>query len=248
MATEVCQYCGKIGVKRMDMHLKWCSKKPLEEITRDDADVRFEERAKAAEQEQDQRVRQAGIKRDFMPFPSDRKVKFPTIAWYLRPTGALPEDAFCCTSAWSAGQREDSAKRGFIEVTPCKSFLERREDGTVRGGVVMLDVPPKDRWERILAILEARRPQALTFAQERLEQEKAVSADALTPPERAASISRLRVYAARVEALSQPFNGDKLYAFFEEEARYSRRDLNQEAAVRRMIDERVEELVGVDLE
>ena len=247
MVAQVCPHCGKLGVKRLDMHLRWCPKKPLEEVTRDDADARFEERAKKAEQEQNQRVQQAGKKRAFMPLPSARNVKFPTIAWYLRPNGVLPEDAFVCTSAWSATQREDSAKRGFIEVTPSKAFLMRREDKSVIGGIVMLDAPPKERWERILKILEARRPQALAFAQERLEAEKAVATDSLTPAERQASLSRIRTYAARVEALSQSFDSDKLYKFFEGEARHSRRDQSPDDAVRRMIDERVEELVGVEL-
>jgi len=248
MSSEACPYCGKKGLKNLKMHLRYCDKQPLEEITKDDADARFEERAKKAEVVQDERVQRAGQKRTFMPFPSPRNRKFPTLAWYLRPDGALPEDAFVTSSAWSAEQREDMAKRGFIEVTPCKSFLMRRDDNSVIGGVVMLDPPPKDRWERIIKILEARRLQALAFDTERLEAENAVSADGLTPADRYASMSRIRVYGARVEALSQPFDSDKLYKFFEDEARYSRRDQSPDAAVRRMIDERVEELVGVELE
>jgi len=248
VSSKPCPYCGKPGLKNLKMHLRYCDKQPLEEVARDDADARFEERAKQAETVKDERVARAGRRRDFMPCPSPRNRKFPTWTWYLRPNGALPEDAFVTSSAWSADQREDMAKRGFIEVTPCKAFLLRREDSSVIGGVVMLDPPPKDRWERILRILEARRPQALAFDEERLEAEKAVSLDGLDPAHRMASMSRLRVYAERVEALSQPFDGDKLYKFFEEEARISRRDQDPSAAVRRMIDERVEELVGVELE
>jgi hypothetical protein len=65
--------------------------------------------------------------------------------------------------------------------------------------------------------------------------------------EREAVLSRIRIYAARVEALSSPFDADKLYAFFEEEARRTRRDQNSVAAVERMIDERLDAL-GVELE
>ena len=248
MSSQPCPYCGKKGLKNLKMHLRYCDQKPLEEIARDDPEARFEERAKEAEIVKDERIARAGRRRDFMPYASPRNRKFPTWAWYLRPNGALPEDAFVHASSWSADQREEMTKRGFVEVTPCKSFLMRREDGSVMGGVVMLDPPPKDRWERILRILEARRPTALAFDEERLEAEKAVSADGLTPAERAASMSRLRVYKERVEALSHPFDGDKLYKFFEEEARLSRRDQDPTAAIRRMIDERVEELAGVDLE
>ena len=248
MSSEACPFCGKKGLKNLKMHLRYCDKQPLEEVARDDADARFEERAKEAETVKDERVARAGRRRDFMPYPSPRNRKFPTCAWYLRPNGALPEDAFVTSSAWSANQREEMAQKGFIEVTPCKAFLLRREDNSVMGGIVMLDPPPKERWERIIKILEARRPQALAFDEERLAAEKAVSADGLTPAERYASMSRIRVYGARVEALSQPFDSDKLYEFFVEEARLSRRDQSPDAAVRRMVDARVEELVGVDLE
>jgi len=248
MTLQACPHCGKKGYKNLKMHLRYCDKSPLEEVARDDADARFEESAKKAETVQDQRVQRAGRKRTFMPSPSPRNRKFPTWAWYLRPNGALPEDAFVTSSAWSPNQRNDMARRGFIEVTPCKSFLMRREDGSLIGGVVMLDPPPKDRWGRILAILEARRPQALAFDQERLAAEQAVAVDSLPSGERMASLSRIATYGARVEALSEPFDSEKLYEFFVEEARLSRRDQSPEAGIRRIIDERVEELVGAGIE
>ncbi len=248
MVGETCPYCGKIGVRRMSMHQKYCSRKPLDNVTQEDAEAKFEERAQVAEQSLDERTKSAGRRRTFMPSPTSGNVKFPTTAWYLRPNGALPEDAFIATSAWSAEQKEDLARRGFIEVTPSKSFLMRREDGSVMGGVVMLDPPPRDRWQRILKILDARRPQVLAYETQRLEDEEAVAGDALDPAARAASRSRVRTYGARVAALKEPYPSEELYKFFEEEARKSRRDQTADSSIRRIVDERLDELIGVDIE
>jgi|GEM_PF-5556439 len=242
-----CEYCGGV-FKNAKLHLRYCDKAPLDPVTVEDVEARFEESAKKAEETKDSRVMRAMGRRSFLPLRSDRRVKFPTIAWYLRPNGALPEDAFCTTSVWAASQREDAEKRGFIEVTPSKPFLMRREDGSVIGGTVMLDMPPEARWQRILAILEARRLPALAYEKQRLEDEEKASTAGMSSPEMSAARSRVRVYSERVEALSRPFPADELLAFFEEEVRYSRRDQNRESAIRRIVDERVDELVGADVD
>jgi len=249
MSVQECPYCGKKDVRSLKSHLHYCPRNPvIEPVTQVDPEAEFEEQAKQSETERSERVaRAARGHRDFLPLPSNRKVRFPTIAWYLRPNGALPEDAFICTSAWSASQKAGTLSKGFVEVTPSKAFLMRRADGTVVGGNVQLDLPSKPRWRRILDILEARRLPALEYEQQRLEDEKAVSVAGLSPAEQAAARIRIRVYGARVEMLSHPFDAKKLYEFFEEEVRYSRRDSDPTAGIRRMVHEEVEEAMGIDL-
>jgi len=50
MAGETCPYCGKKGLRRLNLHLVYCPKKPLEDVTKEDVEAQFEERAKAAEE------------------------------------------------------------------------------------------------------------------------------------------------------------------------------------------------------
>ena len=245
MTTHVCEFCGKV-TKNQKMHLRYCPKKPLEELT-----VEPPESDEIPEQKAPEILAKKGVGRTFLPFPSRTAPNSQETqsSWYLRDHGALPEDAFNACCAWSPAQRNQLKNWGMEEVTPSKSGnLER--SGRIIGAFVVLDPPPPERWQRIKAILEKRRGPALEAERLRLEDLQAGLGDATGMHERAAARNRVRNCAARIAYLERPVDEDgSLYRFFVAEAKASRNVLEgEQASIRRIVDETVAEALGLEEE
>ena len=234
-----CPYCGK-GKKNLKLHARWCEKKPLEEIT-----VAPPEDESVPEQAMPEILARAG--RTFLPFPSHTapNSQDTLMSWFLRPRGALPEDAFCAADPWSAGQREQIASWGLTEVTPSKPGSMTKNSQIV-GAFVVLDPPPPKLWQRVLAILEKRRLPALEAERLRLADMESDLNDAVGIPQRASVRHRVRNCKARIAYLDRPVDEDgSLYNFVVEEARASRRVLQTEQGrIEKIVDERIADLMG----
>ena len=246
MPSESCPHCGKT-VKGLKQHLNYCPQKPLESITGTDPEAEFE--AQAVKAETIEATRQVmGRPRPLLPrkHRQDETPVSVTDAWYLLPAGVLPEDAFDTCSSWSEDQKAQYRSWGFIEVTPSKSYLIKR-DGLTRDRIVILDPPPKERWRRIVEVLEKRRTPILEAETVRLEDEKSLLEDALGGTERREQRHRIRNCQARIDALSKPIDSDRLYGFFEAEARASRKGLESgENQLSRMVEKAVNEIFEGD--
>jgi len=246
MTSQVCPHCDKKVVKNLKMHLRYCDRKPLEEMT-----VVPPESDEIPEQAVPAILAKKGVGRTFLPFPSRTapNSQETQTSWYLRDHGALPEDAFNACGAWSPAQRNQLKNWGMEEVTPSRAGNVERS-GRIIGAFVVLDAPPPQRWERVKAILEKRRGPALEAERLRLEDLQTGLNDAMGIPERAAARNRVRNCTARIAYLERPVDEDgSLYRFFVAEAKASRIVLEGEQSnIRRMVDESVAEAMGLEEE
>jgi len=244
VTSQACPYCQKKGLKNLKMHLRYCADKPLEEMT-----VVPPESDEIPEQIVPEILAKQGIGRTFLPFPSRTapNSQITQSSWYLRPRGALPEDAFSSADSWSPAQCQQLKNWDFIEVTPSKAGnLER--SGRIIGAFVVLDPPPPKLWERVKAILEKRRIPALEAERIRLSDLESGLNDAMGMAERGAARKRVRNCTARIAYLERPVDEDgSLYKFLVAEARASRNVLDGEQAnIRRMVDESVAEALELE--
>ena len=246
MSSQPCPYCGKKGLKNLKMHLRYCDQKPLEELT-----LAEPESDEIPEQEIPEILTKAGVGRTFLPFPSRTAPNSQETqsSWYLRPKGALPEDAFSSAPAWAPAQRHQNETWGFMEVTPSKAGNVSRNGRTV-GAFVVLDPPPPKLWERVKAILEKRRGPALEAEKLRYSDLESGLSDAMGMAERASARKRLRNCAARIAYLERPVDEDgSLYGFLVAEAKASRNVLDSDQArIQMMVDRSVAEALEFEEE